>query len=69
MKFGFKVTATDENSKARTGIMTTPHGDVETPVFMPVGTKASVKAMTPEELIDIGTEIVLGNAYHLYLRP
>ncbi len=50
-------------------MLTTPHGDVETPVFMPVGTKASVKAMTPEELIDIGTEIVLSNAYHLYLRP
>ncbi len=69
MDFGFKVTARDRDTKARTGKITTPHGEVITPVFMPVGTKATVKAMTPEELLSIGTEIVLSNAYHLYLRP
>lgn len=54
---------------ARAGILHTPHGDVETPVFMPVGTQATVKTMTPEELKAIGAQIILGNTYHLYLRP
>jgi len=57
------------SSKARAGEITTPHGKIKTPVFMPVGTQATVKAMTSEELIDIGAEIILGNTYHLYLRP
>jgi queuine tRNA-ribosyltransferase len=54
---------------ARTGRLALPHGVVETPVFMPVGTQATVKAVTPEELVDAGAQIILSNAYHLYLRP
>jgi queuine tRNA-ribosyltransferase len=54
---------------ARAGILHTPHGDVPTPVFMPVGTQATVKAMSPEELKAIGARIILSNTYHLYLRP
>lgn len=54
---------------ARLGKLHTPHGDIDTPVFMPVGTQATVKAMTPEELKDIGARIILSNTYHLYMRP
>ncbi len=68
MKLGeFKVHATDGN--ARRATLMTAHGPVQTPVFMAVGTKATVKAMTPEELKDCGTQVVLGNTYHLHLRP
>jgi queuine tRNA-ribosyltransferase len=63
----FRITATDGG--ARAGVLETAHGPVETPVFMPVGTKASVKAMLPSELRDLGARIVLANAYHLYFRP
>ena len=66
-KFKFNLQTTD--GKARAGVIITPHGEIETPVFMPVGTAGTVKAMTPEELIEGGTEIILGNTYHLYLRP
>ncbi|MDI3312331.1 MAG: tRNA guanosine(34) transglycosylase Tgt, partial [Thermoanaerobacterium sp.] len=59
----------EKDTKARLGVLHTPHGDIETPVFMPVGTQATVKAMTPEELKEIGSNIILGNTYHLYLRP
>lgn len=69
MTFDFKFIKKDSHSKARLGKITTPHGQVNTPVFMPVGTQATVKAMTPEELKDIGVEILLSNTYHLYLRP
>ena len=69
MAFDFKLTKKDLHSKARLGKITTPHGQIATPVFMPVGTQATVKAMTPEELKDIGVEILLSNTYHLYLRP
>ncbi len=58
-----------KNGNARIGKIKTPHGEIETPVFMPVGTQATVKTMTPEELLKIGSEIILGNTYHLYLRP
>ncbi len=58
-----------ECGKARTGLLTTAHGDVQTPIFMPVGTRATVKSMLPEELTDIGFQILLGNTYHLHLRP
>lgn len=58
-----------KNGKARVGIINTPHGKIQTPVFMPVGTQATVKTMTPEELIEINSQIILGNTYHLYLRP
>ena len=55
---------------ARRGIIHTPHGDIDTPTFMPVGTQATVKSMTPEELKEIvGAQIILSNTYHLYLRP
>jgi len=65
--FLFELEKTD--GKARAGVITAAHGDIKTPVFMPVGTAGTVKAMTPEELIVDGTEIILGNTYHLYLRP
>ena len=55
---------------ARRGVIHTPHGDIQTPVFMPVGTQATVKSMTPEELKEeVKAEIILSNTYHLYLRP
>lgn len=65
----FDIIHKDENSKARTGICHLPHGDVKTPVFMPVGTNATVKAITKDDLEEIGFEIILANTYHLYLRP
>lgn len=69
MQFSFKVIAEDKKTGARAGELRTPHGTINTPVFMPVGTKATVKTMTPEELEAVGAEIILGNAYHLFLRP
>src|SRR5450631_3057858 len=65
----FKLIATDAHSKARLGRLTTMHGVVETPVFMSVGTQASVKALDPRELLEMGTQIILGNTYHLNIRP
>lgn len=59
----------DQKTRARRGRITTPHGTIETPVFMPVGTQATVKAMKPEDVEATGAEIILGNTYHLYLRP
>ena len=60
----------DKNSGGRRGIVHTPHGDIETPIFMPVGTQATVKSMTPEELKEeVKAQIILSNTYHLYLRP
>lgn len=58
-----------KNGKARAGKVMTPHGEVETPVFMPVGTQATVKTMNPEEVAELGAQIILGNTYHLFLRP
>jgi len=63
----FSVVATD--GAARAGVLRTAHGDVETPVFMPVGTKGSVKSLHPDEVRDLGAQIVLGNTYHLHFRP
>ncbi|MGB0452954.1 MAG: tRNA guanosine(34) transglycosylase Tgt [Bacteriovoracaceae bacterium] len=65
----FKVTHTDKNSNARTGVIKTPHGEIETPVFMPVGTHATVKAVPPNLLHDIDINILLSNTYHLHLTP
>ena len=66
----FQLTATDTKSSARAGLITTSHGEIHTPIFMPVGTAGSVKAVHQRELEnDIGAEIILGNTYHLYLRP
>ena len=65
----FDILATDPASRARRGRIHTAHGDVETPVFMPVGTQGTVKAMTNAELEELGAQIILGNTYHLNLRP
>ena len=65
----FELLKTDAQTKARLGRLTTAHGVVDTPVFMPVGTQASVKALDPRELLEMGTQIILGNTYHLNLRP
>jgi queuine tRNA-ribosyltransferase len=67
--FGFEVLGTDPATAARRGRLTTAHGTIETPVFMPVGTQGTVKGITPEQLVALGAEIILGNTYHLYLRP
>lgn len=65
----FEITHICKQSGARTGILHTPHGDVETPMFMPVGTQATVKFVSPEELKNLGSGVVLANTYHLWLRP
>ncbi|MBR0380627.1 MAG: tRNA-guanine transglycosylase, partial [Mogibacterium sp.] len=65
----FEVLHQDSGTKARRGRMKTPHGIVETPVFMPVGTQATVKAMKPESVEATGAQIILANTYHLMLRP
>ncbi|MCR4742540.1 MAG: tRNA guanosine(34) transglycosylase Tgt [Treponema sp.] len=65
----FDIKHKSSDGKSRTGILHLPHGDVQTPVFMPVGTNATVKAMTNDFLDEIGFEIILANTYHLYLRP
>lgn len=64
-----KYTLEVKEGNARAGVIETPHGKIETPVFMPVGTQATVKAMTKEELEEINSQIILGNTYHLYLNP
>ena len=65
----FTITHRNESISARTGIIETARGKIETPVFMPVGTQGTVKAMSPEDLTDAGAQIILSNTYHLYLRP
>lgn len=65
----FDIAAADLKSKARAGLLRTPHGDVETPVYMPVATQASVKAISQEDLELLGAKAILANSYHLYLRP
>lgn len=65
----YELIKKDSRTKARRGRVNTPHGPIETPVFMPVGTAGTVKAMKPEEVRDMGAQIILGNTYHLYLRP
>ena len=67
MTFDFTITATD--GSARAGVFATPHGPVETPAFMPVGTLAAVKTLDPDDLVQMGASMILGNAYHLHLRP
>lgn len=69
MAIRFTVTHQHPGSRARAGLLSTPHGQIETPVFMPVGTKATVKAMTPEEVAGLGAQIILSNTFHLWLRP
>ncbi len=65
----FTITARDPGSHARTGILQTAHGPVQTPIFMPVGTRATIKSLSPEEVRAHGAQIILGNTYHLYLQP
>src|SRR5258705_11032678 len=66
----FAIQQSDKNSKARAGLITSDHGEILTPIFMPVGTAGSVKAVTQEQLMnDVKAQIILGNTYHLYLRP
>lgn len=65
----FTIIKSSSNTRARLGRVVTAHGAIDTPVFMPVGTRATVKAMTPEEVRDLGAQIILGNTYHLMLRP
>lgn len=65
----YELIKTCKQSGARLGRLHTPHGIIETPIFMPVGTQATVKSMTPEELKEIGSQIILSNTYHLYMRP
>lgn len=67
--FSFQLEHHEAQSGARSGKIETPHGVIRTPVFMPVGTQGSVKALTPEDLLSLGVEIILANTYHLYLRP
>ena len=67
--FSYEVIKTCKQSGARIGILHTPHGDIETPVFMPVGTQATVKTLTPDDLKEVHSQIILSNTYHLYLRP
>ena len=65
----FVITARDPETRARRGRLQTAHGIVNTPIFMPVGTRGSVKALSPAELEELGAEIILGNTYHLFLKP
>ena len=65
----YELNKKDEKTKARRGVVHTPHGDIQTPCFMPVGTQATVKALTPEQVADTGAEILLCNTYHLFIRP
>jgi queuine tRNA-ribosyltransferase len=69
MAFKFSVIQQDKSCRARLGQLHTTHGTVETPIFMPVGTQAAVKTMTPEEVREVGGKLILSNTYHLYLRP
>jgi queuine tRNA-ribosyltransferase len=68
-QFKFSLEKTDHRTAARAGVLRTPHGAIETPVFMPVGTQATVKALSPAELVECSAKIILGNTYHLHLRP
>lgn len=69
MAVTFEIKKKCKDTAARTGTVHTPHGDINTPIFMPVGTQATVKAMTPRQVKETGAEIILANTYHLYLRP
>ncbi|MBE7076736.1 MAG: tRNA guanosine(34) transglycosylase Tgt [Clostridiales bacterium] len=67
--FSYEVLHVDKNSGTRTGVLHTPHGDIFTPIFMPVGTLATVKSLTSDDLYDLGAQIILANTYHLHIRP
>jgi len=65
----FKIEKKLKNSLGRVGVLKTPHGDIQTPAFVAVGTKATIKSLNPEQVREVGTQVVLGNTYHLYLQP
>ena len=67
--FTYDIVAEDPGTHARAGVLHTPHGDVPTPIFMPVGTKGTVKGLLPPTLRELGTKILLANTYHLSMRP
>ncbi|MEM7008745.1 MAG: tRNA-guanine transglycosylase, partial [Thermodesulfobacteriota bacterium] len=67
--FSFEIKKNDETTRARLGKMTTAHGEIQTPAFMPVATHATVKGISSEEILDMGFQMIIANAYHLYLRP
>ena len=67
--FAFEIKQSAESGLARVGTISTPHGDIQTPAFIPVGTKATVKSVLPEAMADLGAQALLSNAYHLYLQP
>jgi tRNA-guanine transglycosylase len=69
MKPTFEIVKKDKKTKARAGIIKTPHGDIETPIFVPVGTQATVKSLDPKQIHELGAQAVLANTYHLHLRP
>ena len=69
MQNAFELLASDQHSKARRGRLKTAHGAIDTPAFMPVGTQGSVKAVSPRELRELNAQIILGNTYHLFVRP
>src|SRR4030066_1382739 len=69
MSFRFEILAKDPLSRARVGRAETNHGSFSTPAFLPVGTQGTVKSLTPEELTEVGAQVILANTYHLYLRP
>ena len=66
--FDYKVIHTDSKTGARAGLLKTPHGEIETPIFMPVGTNSAVKSLTCDQIEATGAQIILGNSYHLFLR-
>jgi len=67
--FSYKLVHEDKHTKARAGVITTPHGEIPTPVFMPVGTHGAIKALQPKVLEEMDTKIILSNTYHLHLTP
>src|ERR1035437_5105623 len=69
MKPTFEIVKKDKKTKVRTGIIKTPHGEIETPIFVPVGTQGTVKSLDPKQIHELGAYVVLANTYHLHLRP
>ena len=69
MSFAFDLIKKDASTQARLGKISTPHGEIRTPVFMPVATQGTVKSLIPETVRELGAEMILTNTYHLYLRP
>jgi tRNA-guanine transglycosylase len=68
-QISFKILTKDKKTKARVGVISTPHGEIETPIFVPVGTQGSVKSLDPKQIHELGAQVVLANTYHLHLRP